>query len=145
MSVPLPRPLASLSFASLYFLMLGSMVLAWGCKPASEPAVPAQAPSAAAAGTVTIVLELVDETKSYEIADVPAGSTVESVMRSFTDVPVQISGSGVTAFVHTIDGRSVAGHAGWTYTVNGEFANEGIGTMELTPPATITWTYGEAF
>ena len=65
-------------------------------------------------------------------------------MQSIEGMPVGIHGSGITAFIHSIGGKSTSGTEGWTYKVDGQFANEGIGSTELSPPATITWEFGES-
>ena len=124
--------------------LLPALLLILGCQGStSTPPPPSSAsPSSASTGTVTVEFQIGESTRTIEVDDVVSGSTVESVMRSITDVPLTIHGSGQTAFVDSIDGISTSGSEGWTYKLNGEFANEGIGTTELTPPAKISWSYG---
>ena len=63
-------------------------------------------------------------------------------MRSIKDVPVKVDGSGTTAFVDKIGERATDSTDGWTFKVDGEFANQGIGGTVLTPPTTVTWSFG---
>lgn len=65
-------------------------------------------------------------------------------MRSIDQVPISIRGSGQTAFVDAIGGQSTSPGKGWTFQVNGEFANQGVGSTTVTPPATIRWSFGDA-
>ena len=110
-----------------------------GCQKTLLPPAPTTGP-----GTVSIELESGDGRATFEVMDVAAGPTLESLMRSIYQVHVSIQGSGLTAFVDGIDGQSTSGSEGWTFEVDGEFANEGIGSITLTPPTTITWSYGDA-
>lgn len=75
------------------------------------------------------------------IEDVPSGTSLEKVMSQVNDV--QITGSGETAFVHQIGEVETGLREGWTYEVDGEFANVGIGQYDLEPPAVVSWSYGQ--
>jgi Domain of unknown function (DUF4430) len=114
--------------------------------PIPAPAVPATATTTptGTSGVVTVEFQINGETKTVKVADVAEGATVEAVMQSIEGIPIELHGSGVTAFIHSIAGKSTSGTEGWTYKVNGQFANEGIGSTTLTPPATITWEFGES-
>lgn len=81
-------------------------------------------------------------TLSYENSfDVATGTTLEELMRKIESPQIVISGSGVTAFVQSIDGVATNATQGWTFTVDGEFATQGIGTTELTPEQTVRWRF----
>tara|TARA_Y100000385_G_C12903024_1_gene555081 strand:+ start:177 stop:647 length:471 start_codon:yes stop_codon:yes gene_type:complete len=95
-------------------------------------------------GTVTLEIQGSDSPRTIEIEDVQTGTTLEEVMRSVTQIPISIRGSGVTAFVDSIGEQSASGSEGWVFRVNGVHANQGVGSTVLTPPATITWVYGDA-
>ena len=99
---------------------------------------------AAESGTVTLEIQGSDSAKIIEIADVQTGTTLEQVMRSITQIPISIRGSGVTAFVDGIGEQTSIGNKGWVFRVDGIHANQGVGSTVLTPPATITWVYGDA-
>ncbi len=131
---------------SIYlFTFTLSAVILTGCQGREAPvAVTPGAGAGTATGTVTVEIETDDTTEIYEIEDVAAGSTVESVMRKLDEIPVTIHGSGITAFVESIGGKSTSSSEGWTYQVDGEFANRGVGDTTLNPPATITWTFGDS-
>lgn len=98
----------------------------------------------AATGTVTVAVVIGDDIKVWSIDDVTAGSTLEDVLRSADDFPIEISGSGTTAFVNSIAGKATSASEGWTYSVNGTQAPAGIGSTIITPPATIRWTFTSA-
>lgn len=110
-----------------------------GCQSSPPP------PSVdAAVGTVTIRVQAVDNpVQTFEIADVSDGATLESVMKRFDQIPVELSGSGMTAFVQSIGDVETDATQGWTFKVDGEFANQGIGKTILHPPTTVDWSYGE--
>ncbi len=127
--------------SNLRSVFLLACVFFLGCQKTLLPPAPT---TGRGTGTVTIEIESDDDTATFEIKDVAAGTTLESLMRSIDQVPVSIQGSGLTAFVDGIDDRSTSGSEGWTFKVDGEFANEGIGSITLTPPTTITWSYGDA-
>lgn len=75
------------------------------------------------------------------IEDVPSGTSLENVMLQVSDV--QITGSGETAFVRQIGEVETGFREGWTYEVDGEFANVGIGQYNLEPPTVVSWSYGQ--
>ena len=118
-------------------LLIGLISL--GCHSDPPP------PSAdAALGVVTLEVQSLDGTaETIEIADVADGATLESVMRSVGQTSIELSGGGATAFVHSIGGIETDASQGWTFKVDGEFANQGIGQTVLHPPTTIQWTFGE--
>ena len=91
-------------------------------------------------GTVTIEIESDEEVLTLKIDGVREGETVESVMRRIEQVPITIHGKGPTAFVDQIGERATNRSEGWTYRVDGEFAMQGIGQLELSPPTTIRST-----
>ena len=95
-------------------------------------------------GTVKLEIRGSDPPVTIEIADVQTGTTLEQVMRSVTQIPISIRGSGVTAFVDAIGERASSGGEGWVFRVDGVHANQGVGSTVLTPPTTITWIYGDA-
>ncbi len=95
-------------------------------------------------GIVTLEIQGSDSRLTIEIEDVQTGTTLEEVMRSVTQIPVSIRGAGVTAFVDGIGEQASSGSEGWVFRVNGVHANQGVGSTVLTPPATITWVYGDA-
>ena len=125
---------------NLLFLLVIGLVL--GCHSAPSPPVVA---SGTESGTVTVEITHGDIRQSFQVENVAAGTSVESLMRSITQVPVTIHGSGTTAFVDSIGDQATGGSEGWIYKIDGKFANEGIGTTTLTPPTTLSWSYGEGF
>ena len=133
MSKPVPVLLVCLCF------------LIAGCRQATEvaPVVEATVDGEVFTGTVTIEIENGESVQTHEINEVAEGSTLESALRSAGGIPIEITGSGMSAFVHSIDGQATSGGEGWTYTVDGDFANEGIGTLTLSPPTTVRWSFGK--
>lgn len=124
---------------SLFFGLLSVVLLVAGCQ--SEPPPPA---SDASVGVVTLLIQSDDgSVNSIEVGDVADGATLESVMRSVDRIPVEMSGRGSTSFVESIGGITTDSSQGWTFKVDGEFANEGIGQTVLHPPTTVQWSFGE--
>lgn len=134
-------------------LFLASLLIVVGCDSgasdpaaATQPGVEIQAGNdpAVESGTVTLEIQRSDSLATFEIADVQQGTTLEDVMRSVTQIPISIRGSGVTAFVDGIGEQSASGNEGWVFRVDGVHANQGVGSTVLTPPVTITWIFGDA-
>nr|WP_286177754.1 DUF4430 domain-containing protein [Rhodopirellula sp. JC639] len=102
-------------------------------------------PPAADANVGVVTVEILSgdtDKRSIQVPDVADGATLESVMRMVEEVPVSVSGSGTTAFVDSIGDVQTDATQGWTFKVDGEFANQGIGQTVLHPPTTVTWSYG---
>ncbi len=122
-----------------------------GCSKENTASTATDSPAADTAiiGTGVVTIEIFgtsDEegrtaVKFAEDFEVTDGTTLEEVMRRIQQPEIVITGSGVTAFVQRIDGVETDAERGWTFTVDDEFANLGIGSLELTPPQTIRWRY----
>lgn len=113
--------------------------LAVGCDR-TPPMPSADAPT----GTVTVIIEFEDaDSTTLSLENIADGSTLETVMRTITDLPMEISGAGQSAFVQSIAEVATDASQGWTFKVDGEFANQGMGVTVLHPPTTVTWSYGE--
>jgi hypothetical protein len=111
------------------------------CDRAAEPR--AAGPEVAT-GPVTVKISLSDFDRDdivIRVEDVESGTTVEALMTSLPDVPVEIRGSGTTAFVDSLAGVATGANSGWTYRIDGEFVNRGIGVTRLEPPATVSWSF----
>ena len=121
------------------FLVPALALALLGCQSRPEPpAVDAEV------GTVTVVIDDGgEEPIKVTVDNVPVGETLETVMRSIKEVPIELSGSGTTAFVDSIGEQKTDATKGWTFTVDGEFANQGIGQTVLHPPTTVDWSFGE--
>lgn len=124
---------------AVYGFLAVAMALVLGCQKAPAPPAAGAAPPANT-GTVTIEIEG-SPGKSMEVEGVAQGTTLETVMQSLDQIPVTITGSGTTAFVDAIGDKATSGSEGWTFKVDGEFANAGIGSTVLSPPTTVTWSY----
>ncbi|WP_161604331.1 DUF4430 domain-containing protein [Roseiconus nitratireducens] len=110
-----------------------------GCE--SPPPTP---PADAATGIVAVeILQEDAPPRRLEIPDVADGTTLAAVMQSISEVPIEISGSGSTAFVQSIGDRTTEGTKGWTFKIDGQFVNRGVGQTTLHPPTTVQWSYGE--
>lgn len=98
----------------------------------------------AAKGTVTVVIQTSKAVpKTVLVKEFADGTSLEAVMRSIDQIPVEISGSGQTAFVQSMGDVATDATQGWTFKVDGEFANQGMGVTVLHPPTTVTWSFGE--
>ncbi|MGB7342848.1 MAG: DUF4430 domain-containing protein [Pirellulaceae bacterium] len=126
-----------------YMLLISliALTLTFGCDRASQPV--ATTSSNTAAGTVTFEFKTGDDVRRVEIQDVADGATLESVLRSAAGVDVVISGSGLSAFVHQIGDKSTSSSEGWTFAIDGQWSETGVGTTQLHPPTTVTWEFGE--
>ncbi len=126
---------------SVRLVLLSVFVIAFvgGCGKKVAPTQGAVVP--AMTGTVTIEVVNGDETKEFLVNDVADGTSLEDVMRGVKDLPIEMKGSGITAFVQSIDGVATNQTEGWTYRVDGKHASVGIGSLELHPPTTITWRF----
>ena len=68
--------------------------------------------------------------------------TVADAINQINAVNFEIKGSGSMMFVESIDDVATSAGEGWTYTINGEWANEGIGTKRLSDGDVVRWTFG---
>ncbi len=123
-------------------VLLGGIIVALivGCE--TKNVSQSGAAKTVAMGSVTMEVVQGETTKQFVVHDVAEGTTLEAVMRQAKDLPIELKGSGWTAFVQSIDGVATNQTEGWTYKVDGEHANVGIGSLELSPPVTITWSFG---
>ncbi|OYP35179.1 DUF4430 domain-containing protein [Rhodopirellula sp. MGV] len=118
-----------------------SALLLIGC--GTEKVSTTETSQSGATGTVTIEIIPSDgEPLSDSIENVADGATLETVMSQVDVARVTLRGSDTTAFVESIDGLGTTSGQGWTFKVDGEYANQGIGQTQLHPPTTVTWTYG---
>ena len=113
-------------------------LLAVGCTRSAPEPVDADAP----AGTVTVVLKMPDGEQRVEVPDVRSGETVLSVMERIESPEVHYQGSGSSAFITRIGQISTSASEGWTFYVNGQWADRGPGVYQLQPGDTIQWRYG---
>ncbi|MEM6469463.1 MAG: DUF4430 domain-containing protein [Planctomycetota bacterium] len=122
-------------------LLILLVVLGCGSSSTVAPDVDAEAASKET-GDVHLVFRFPEaDAIEVDVSDVETGATLESVMRRL-DLPIEMSGSGTTAFVQSINGKSMDSNKGWTFTVDGEFASQGIGSTTLTPPTEVIWSFG---
>lgn len=122
-------------------LTFALLLLSAGCDRSGPPVADVPA-SLRASGTVTVEIVTADGVETFHLTDVLQGTTVEAVMRRIDGLPIEITGSGTTAFVERIGGKSASGDEGWIYEVDGESAQRGIGVTKLSVPAKVTWRYG---
>ncbi|MDA8745758.1 DUF4430 domain-containing protein [Rubripirellula amarantea] len=122
----------------LFFCLLP---LAWGC--GSQTAERSATAPTVVSGSVIIEVITDGKTQKVVVEDVLEGTTLEAVMRNVEEIEIDISGSGTTAFVNQIGDVATGSTEGWTYKVDGKHVNVGIGSFELTPPTTVSWSYGE--
>lgn len=121
-------------------------VLLVGCSPSSttpSDTTPAPATSSAT-GTVTVSVAWPEGEPEEMAVPIEDPTTVEQVMRSeaLAAWNPQLKGSGSTAFLTGLGDLTTAAGEGWTFTVDGEWAERGIGQTEVTPGAKIRWSYG---
>ncbi|EMB15873.1 DUF4430 domain-containing protein [Rhodopirellula europaea] len=128
-------PLAPVLFVAILLSVVG-------CGGSTAPVQPPVIEDYPSTGEVTFEFVIDEETtKSYVVDNVASGTTLETLMRDLSSPKMEIGGEGTTAFVESIEGVATNATHGWTFTVDGEFATNGIGTTELDPPNTIVWKY----
>ncbi|RZU63360.1 uncharacterized protein DUF4430 [Zhihengliuella halotolerans] len=113
-----------------------SLALLTGCSGGTGD--PGTTTSPAASETATApASESASETFTYEGED---GKTVLELLLE-NDPEAEVSGEGEMAFVTGIDGRAVDADANefWALYVDGEFAQEGAGTLETEDGQEIEW------
>jgi len=93
-------------------------------------------------GPVTLQITIDDETRTVIVDDVADGTTLGDLMRTTRGVDTVITGSGEMSFLDSLAGRATSSDSGWTYRVDGEFGERGIGSVKLHPPTTVTWKFG---
>jgi hypothetical protein len=133
-------------FTSRFALLAAAALLVGGCGSGSSVATvegPADSAESTETGPVTLEFAFENELQVRRVPEVADGTTLESLMRGVTDPAVEISGSGTTAFVRSIGDQTTESREGWTFTVDGEFATQGVGATHLHPPTTVRWNYGE--
>jgi hypothetical protein len=123
-------------------LALGTLLGTVGCGRA-EPPVPANAPEGAG-GTIEVVFTFDDKRPAIaQEVTVDQPLSVEAVMRKLDEPAIELSGSGTTAFVRSIEGLETVAGRGWLYEVDGQWAERGIGQTTVAPGSEIRWRYGE--
>lgn len=133
------------------FTLIASLSVVAGCGPsAPAPVVDHRMPIAgeSTAGNQTATIEIFSRSDAddgiplvTQVVEVEDTTTIETAMRQIDEVDIVITGSGTTAFVQSIDDVATDASRGWTYTVDNEFATEGIGTTRLRPGQTVRWKF----
>jgi len=119
------------------------MIASAGCTPQDTSTTARDDVTSSDTGTVTLKIQINEESPTViDVPEVSDGATLETVMRSLDDIDIGISGSGTTAFVNSIQGKETSADKGWTFQIDGEHANQGIGTTVLHPPTTVEWSFG---
>ncbi len=141
------RPLPASCSLILIALALGCS----GCSRTSEEAKterPAAAtgelPGGELAGSVIVEFRYPDQRlESLVVSPVRSGDTVWQVMQQIEEPEITIQGSGRNALLTRIGEFSNRGAEGWTFYVNGEWADRGIGDYPIQVDDKIEWRYGD--
>jgi hypothetical protein len=84
--------------------------------------------------------------KQYKPIAWREGITVRDLTRETprSDRQLDVQGSGVSAFLASLDGFANEGAGGrnWTYTVNGQRGDRSFAVYELRPGDQVLWTFG---
>lgn len=134
-------------------LILIALVLACGggCSDPSEEAKRERPDSRAnepagsePAGSVIVEFRYPDKRlESLVVSPVRSGDSVLEVMRQIEQPEITIQGSGRNALLTRIGEFSNRGAEGWTFYVNGEWADRGIGDYPIQLDDKIEWQYGD--
>ena len=139
-------------FAELFGLLVCLTCVATGCapgtrtddatKPASENSVAGETGTdEPVAGNLVVEFVMPDDRFIRHTRPITANSTLEDVMRQLDSPEIKITGSGVTAFVQSIGKVSTQSDRGWTFTIDGEFAKQGISSTPVLPGQTVVWKF----
>lgn len=119
-----------------------------GCRPNGEPVAVAEVERATSiAVTVTVDYAGRRNNERFELT-VFSGETVHDVLVRLMGegvLPVDSTGTGATAFVHSIQGviNEGAGGDNWKYLVNGVLADRSCGDFRVSDGDHIEWIFGE--
>ncbi|MEL6897229.1 MAG: DUF4430 domain-containing protein [Planctomycetota bacterium] len=70
------------------------------------------------------------------------GGTLGDAMLRFDEVPMKWSGDGEMLFLTTVGGQANSGEKGWTFEVDGQWSNVGVGQLPLEREIDVRWIYG---
>ncbi len=126
-------------------LLLGGVLTGTGCDRGTAPLAPVRD-----IGTVDLIVDFGDQPNAPQKIEVVVPCSVDSTV--FTtmqralqngDLKMEASGTGETAFIHSING--VAGDAGtgnyWFFFLNDQLAQLGAGMAEVDPGDQVRWSY----
>lgn len=134
------RGIARSEFFAAAVLVLGALLFSAGCSRTAEPI--AESNTESTVGTVTIVIQMPDGEVRQDFESVASGTTIADLMAKIESPKVTMIGSGDTAFVKSIGQLGTDAGKGWTFRVDDQWADSGVGAYRLDPPATIQWTHG---
>lgn len=138
---------------TLQLLFLTGCIAAFGggCNQQSDSPEPRAAgvttssPDAAADAITRVRINFGDGSQ-WQFDTAGTFETVADLMRQVAAHPrapkIVMTGEGTTAFIASIGGLDSSSGKGWTYYVNGQWADEGIGSEEIAPGDRIDWAYG---
>lgn len=93
-------------------------------------------------GSVTVTIRYPDGSIESSDVNIDSDDTVADVLRRLSDLVVVMQGSGSMTFVAGIGDFTTAGGEGWSYRVNGQWADRSVGVYNVSPGDQIEWTYG---
>lgn len=154
------RPPTALDAAERFLgwaLIFGVVILAvtigggvWLSRRASNSSPDPSAPTTPASNTIALVIDFGDGSqRTYPaLAFKPGMSAVSALQDAAAHtraLPIEISGSGETAFVSAIDGLKNEGAGdkarNWQFFVNSDFGRRGAGATMLSPGDRVTWVF----
>ena len=122
-----------------------SILLPLGCRNGQ----PSEASLSAERAKIAVRFEFdfgENETTVIELDDLPASSTVADGMRRIQQIPDQVTiemqGSGAMTFVSAINELKTAAGEGWSYRVNNQWAEAGVGATGLHDGDVVRWSHG---
>lgn len=128
------RSLGRIGWLSLGLIWVGACTGTSPTPPASD--------IASEPGPVTVVIEMGDQQVEKVFEAVRPGTTIAELMSGIEEPPVRITGSGKMAFVESIGELDTSQGLGWTFQVDGQWADRGIGAFTVQPPVEVRWTHG---
>lgn len=144
---------SSLQRSSIPLLILSIPLILIGAGCQQTATAPGDSKSGRQIGTVNLSVDFGGRLDDVNV-QIPcsADSTVFDILNRAVlsgDLKMKTTGSGETAFVHSINeiGKDAGdGESGkfWTYQINGQFVKTGSGVTEVDPGDVVKWRYGTA-
>lgn len=133
----------------LHFLPILALLMMSGCGATQTVEPTSGASGRLATCNVEIVFGRKFDTKTFDIpCSASNDSTVISILErshNMSEIKLQSTGSGETAFVVAIDDVKNEGASGdnWVYYVNDQLGDRGSGVYEIVPGDKIRWSFGK--
>ena len=129
-------------FANL--VCFATFLIVSGCESKATNETHTAQPTQPATGTVTVTFNYVDApSETVQLPNIAENTSVLALMQMIESPVIVIQGSGINSLVTQIGDLKESSSEGWTYYVNGKWADQGIGSATISPGDEIQWRYGD--